>query len=187
MTVVCDLKTSGKEVLIVPLWNWNKSGSWRHVSTVRSNCTFMELKYSKKVKDSLVRLSNCTFMELKFHRTVQGTPRPHRSNCTFMELKLVTKSCLWLCLGVLIVPLWNWNIGEELQHQTVDSSNCTFMELKWRRMKRKTKRLPGSNCTFMELKCTIPDLFPPGRRVLIVPLWNWNLEKLKRKLEKESF
>ena len=68
----------------------------------------MELKFLHRCRRTAQQVcSNCTFMELKFHRTVQGTPRPHRSNCTFMELKLVTKSCLWLCPGVLIVPLWN--------------------------------------------------------------------------------
>ena len=77
--------------------------------------------------------------------------------------------------------------NEWQQPSRLESSNCTFMELKLANEWQQPSRLESSNCTFMELKCTIPDLFPPGRRVLIVPLWNWNLEKLKRKLEKESF
>ena len=56
-------------VLIVPLWNWNW---WAHQ-------TWQKQEFS----------SNCTFMELKLRNRRHGRNGFFRSNCTFMELKLL--------------------------------------------------------------------------------------------------
>ena len=54
---------------------------------------------------------------------------------------------------VLIVPLWNWNVGTELiLNNGPMGSNCTFMELKLAKSKKEVIEITGSNCTFMELK-----------------------------------
>ena len=53
-------------VLIVPLWNWNKSGYFQGTDTSRFNRTFMELKYGSLAAASSVNPGfNRTFMELK--------------------------------------------------------------------------------------------------------------------------
>ena len=54
-------------VLIVPLWNWNRTiASWANDSK-GFNRTFMELKYRKEVYLKLVKDGfNRTFMELKY-------------------------------------------------------------------------------------------------------------------------
>ena len=51
-----------------------------------------------------------------------------------MELKYVSGDKQVAKIDVLIVPLWNWNMAEQLQESFDDSFNRTFMELKlvWR-------------------------------------------------------
>ena len=46
---VTDSPRSKILVLIVPLWNWNEVSAVGAVSAIRSNCTFMELKYDYAV------------------------------------------------------------------------------------------------------------------------------------------
>ena len=52
-----------------------------------------------------------------------------------MELKLLKVDNLHHAVGVLIVPLWNWNFISENVKFLVERSNRTFMELKLRIMK----------------------------------------------------
>ena len=54
----------------------------------------------------------------------------------------------------LIVPLWNWNGGDDTVRHADDGFNRTFMELKLDKDKR-----VGFPCAG-----------------LIVPLWNWNFD-----------
>ena len=62
---------------------------------VRSNRTFMELKWTKpRNKEEAEMSSNRTFMELKSDKNVEDWIDIHRSNRTFMELK-----CLYRLLG----------------------------------------------------------------------------------------
>ena len=91
-----------------------------------------------------------------------------------MELKQVRYFIPHLLPGVLIAPLWNWNVAA-LGVKRVDVGfNRTFMELKRRDMDEASRCPIGFNRTFMELKRDFPtDLLPPTR-VLIAPLWNWN-------------
>ena len=100
---------------------------------------------------------------------------------------------------VLIAPLWNWNcVNYKTLHSylrsnrtfmelkctmrcrlsiATSSSNRTFMELKLRYL-RKTYRYSGSsNRTFMELKSQIWSSSHSWIRVLIAPLWNWNIQR----------
>ena len=74
-------------------------------------------------------------------------------NRTFMELKFPRKSVFAHHLGVLIVPLWNWNFEDNVSAVVVTwCFNRTFMELKYKFTAHSTWWL----------------------LVLIVPLWNWN-------------
>ena len=77
----------------------------------------MELKSKKvAVKDECKRCSNRTFMELKSDKT-------ERRRKSYM---------------VLIVPLWNWNLlNDVVVGWSATGSNRTFMELKY-----DTKYLP---------------------------------------------
>ena len=142
-------------VQIVPLWNWNIGGMRETFFIVRSNCTFMELKWYLVgvFLISWVR-SNCTFMELKFVEDQFCAYRISRfklylygieievkdpfvleacsSNCTFMELKSSKTGSHRAHRQVQIVPLWNWNtVGTQKEMQPISGSNCTFMELKF--------------------------------------------------------
>ena len=83
----------------------------------------------------------------------------------------------WVKTGsnVLIVPLWNWNPVFTV-HVTVSlCSNCTFMELKSTNYPFERAAFKSSNCTFMELKWRAWTLSLTSSFVLIVPLWNWNI------------
>ena len=107
--------------------------------------------------------------------------RAERTSCfnrTFMELK-------YPCAQrhkpshafVLIVPLWNWNVLLSPAIGAASGFNRTFLELKLSFLTITNSRKECFNRTFMELK------FKSNRynriknsRVLIVPLWNWNVE-----------
>ena len=75
-------------VLIAPLWNWNMETHWIGWAIIRSNRTFMELKFGYPLRPP----------------SVHGC-----SNRTFMELKCVTQAFILKQWRVLIAPLWNWN------------------------------------------------------------------------------
>ena len=58
--------------------------------------------------DSLVAVrSNRTFMELKYSKAIQERRKGNSSNRTFMELKLRLACRSLYPAWVLIVPLWN--------------------------------------------------------------------------------
>ena len=124
-------RTRRQPVLIVPLWNWNRSAFLLAFCLLCSNCTFMELKWKTLCQICLPSKS---------------------SNCTFMELKLTRSSCFPATAPVLIVPLWNWNWVCNTTYGFVQSSNCTFMELKCCWSTWCYSCWLCSNCTFMELK-----------------------------------
>ena len=63
--------------------------------------------------------------------------------------------------GVLIAPLWNWNISW--------NSNLDIYQ--------------RSNRTFMELKSMLPAAGSAQIGVLIAPLWNWNFPKATEQSE----
>ena len=141
---------------------------------MRSNRTFMELKYvsvipptlnltvlivplwnwnlQNRIINSTSICSNRTFMELKYTTSLCEAPSFERSNRTFMELKCKIAKARSYGLSVLIVPLWNWNRREFQRWKTLEGSNRTFMELKWR---------SAETISMLQV-------------VLIVPLWNWN-------------
>ena len=52
------------------------------------------------------------------------------SNRTFMELKFINITKFYVHVGVLIVPLWNWNSILLVGIIAILRSNRTFMELK---------------------------------------------------------
>ena len=96
-------------VLIVPLWNWNLRYPNTKLRKKSSNCTFMELKLDKEDNRSIwaqvliVPLWNWNYL---------------------IYFNLLSN------LSVLIVPLWNWNLYAAEVCCTMLCSNCTFMELK---------------------------------------------------------
>ena len=92
-----------------------------------------------------------------------------------MELKLGYTSSVMSNNNVLIVPLWNWNESTAREIELPNSFNRTFMELKYLEKMLKELVLRSFNRTFMELKYNITELISfRERKVLIVPLWNWN-------------
>ena len=101
------------------------------------------------------------------------------SNRTFMELKYIDIDDVFSTSDVLIVPLWNWNTCKGCTKLAILSSNRTFMELKSVRHLRRW-RCARSNRTFMELKLHCKRNIRQSARVLIVPLWNWNLVSEER-------
>ena len=97
-------------VLIAPLWNWNKWASIWETKSLCSNRTFMELKYEHQLwEQNQLQSSNRTFMELKYLHSSVVIKTHISSNRTFMELK--------------------WRRLSNFLH-TFLSSNRTFMELK---------------------------------------------------------
>ena len=120
-------------VLIVPLWNWNASvpnGSWSAADGI--NCTVVELKLA--YCDSVHHVVYCI-------------------NCTVVELKLLLIVFHYWTQFVLIVPLWNWNLGG-YGAPVLD----TFVLI-----------VPLWNWNTVGCVSTTAD-----SSVLIVPLWNWN-------------
>ena len=141
------------EVLIVPLWNWNRQTTPQPVGMAGFNRTFMELKLILFLHRDLASFSfNRTFMELKFPDGLSGLDGSgvlivplwnwnsvirywrssrRRFNRTFMELKSSNTYVVGNGRVVLIVPLWNWNLPK---YETALASglgfNRTFMELK---------------------------------------------------------
>ena len=124
--------STNDRVLIVPLWNWNHvyCTGWRIAAC--SNCTFMELKSSNYIVRRTAWCSNCTFMELKLPRGILPSMK---------SVVLIVPLWNWNLGGgvdslpaeeVLIVPLWNWNSRYTQTASEKMSSNCTFMELKYR-------------------------------------------------------
>ena len=97
-----------------------------------------------------------------------------------MELKYENLTKLFTKVGVLIVPLWNWNDETEAFGTWAPCSNRTFMELKLDKEIAEVYKLQSSNRTFMELKFLRSIAFKAIFHVLIVPLWNWNPIWLRR-------
>ena len=85
-----SLQVEKCKVLIVPLWNWNYF--FPSCLVFRYNCI------------------NCTVVELKLVREFQNAKWHIRINCTVVELKPNKIIELSDKNGVLIVPLWNWNV-----------------------------------------------------------------------------
>ena len=120
-----------REVLIVPLWNWNFRQNGGRITSNRFNRTFMELKHvshhnpridnnvlivplwnwnlRKSSFFSVRRCFNRTFMELKQDTSDAEAVEFGSFNRTFMELKPSSKTYCSFNWCVLIVPLWNWN------------------------------------------------------------------------------
>ena len=68
----------------------------------------MELKLLSFLKVHLLLLrSNRTFMELKFVSSTRPLINKNGSNRTFMELKFMSDKYINIRQSVLIVPLWN--------------------------------------------------------------------------------
>ena len=140
-------------VLIVPLWNWNKTYFANDGDGVSFNRTFMELK-------SVFFLTS--------------RPYPLGFNRTFMELKYEKWIRRSWSLSVLIVPLWNWNNGN---FEIDEEGNLVLIVPLWNwNLKGFARRLNVSwfNRTFMELKWKQRKRLSISVFVLIVPLWNWN-------------
>ena len=120
-------------------------------------------------------------------------------NCTVVELKHQADSTSINLNNVLIVPLWNWNyLFDIFSHDSSFSINCTVVELKLWKLKRVNRMRARINCTVVELKrfrrhriprpwrcinCTVVELKRISfmltifsLSVLIVPLWNWNVQ-----------
>ena len=118
-------------VLIVPLWNWNNRSAACSLSSLSSNCTFMELKLHQGSQGYAVgKRSNCTFMELKL---VNHAPLVEKQSVLIVPLwnwNLVCAQKGTQTIVVLIVPLWNWNKWASIWETKSECSNCTFMELK---------------------------------------------------------
>ena len=95
-----------------------------------------------------------------------------------MELKCRIKRWRLTNFIGLIVPLWNWNGAKSLEIIRVDGFNRTFMELKLLRILSVGIGKVGFNRTFMELKLPVILKETPSFHGLIVPLWNWNKEKI---------
>ena len=98
-------------------------------------------------------------------------------NRTTMELKQVLSEFVRLLARLLIEPLWNWNakvvpfwIGQRI------TFNRTTMELKLGYFSFFPSSRRAFNRTTMELKleCLIVE-HNHTYRLLIEPLWNWNL------------
>ena len=140
-------------VLIVPLWNWNRHKN----KLVYKRNTFKSYLYGIEIGKAceLGKLGKC-------------------SNRTFMELKCHNYSDLISDWEVLIVPLWNWNSLIVWKPYSGVCSNRTFMELKLNTGRNLNAQLYCSNRTFMELKLKLARILSKRKRVLIVPLWNWN-------------
>ena len=78
-------------------------------------------------------------------------------------------------IRVLIEPLWNWNMKQSAAFMDPISLNRTFMELKCRCLQSWATMVFRLNRTFMELKSNCYPNKGTAERVLIEPLWNWNL------------
>ena len=194
-------ESSVKSVLIVPLWNWNylNHSTKRWVGSF--NRTFMELKSKWTPANSSsiycfnrtfmeLKLTLCfyycyylfcfnrTFMELKSHTITSPCRLTSSFNRTFMELKFEFPLYIHLRSFVLIVPLWNWNHAHMLRTCKGCSFNRTFMELKSCKEYAYNPRSFRFNRTFMELKFQARQFRMLQISVLIVPLWNWNINLL---------
>ena len=99
-----------RDVLIVPLWNWNSDTICLHLGDPSSNRTFMELKFDG--------CRGCYFK----HQKVLIVPL-WNWNRILWSSSIMNKK-------VLIVPLWNWNFYFLFLMIERKSSNRTFMELK---------------------------------------------------------
>ena len=99
-----------KQVLIVPLWNWNNSWHTKGNAADSSNRTFMELKsikiYSTENSEVVLIVPLWNWNMNKYVREVMANKG---SNRTFMELKSLIPYWMASKSPVLIVPLWNWN------------------------------------------------------------------------------
>ena len=148
--------------------------SWQHTS----NCTNMELKPDSRLqRPEFLGASNCTNMELK-----QGPERLQIIrhilliapiwNWNFMSGPVLSEAKL-----LLIAPIWNWNCYSMLSSRSFDvTSNCTNMELKRLRCSGAYRSFLTSNCTNMELKLYSDASVWCCQRLLIAPIWNWNLD-----------
>ena len=119
---------------------------------------------------------------------------------TFMELKHVRQARTGPGCDVLLVPLWNWNDYCPESVLLLASFTRTFMELKLLTCYNTIlpflkfysylygietsirnggfHLLKGFTRTFMELKLPFPATSQDWRKVLLVPLWNWNFTAL---------
>ena len=77
---------------------------------------------------------------------------------------------------VLIVPLWNWNDLTASTNALSTGFNRTFMELKCNTAVTQNTIPFRFNRTFMELKFIHVRIRSRVVSVLIVPLWNWNIQ-----------
>ena len=125
-----DLPDDLNKVLLVPLWNWNIYTDGENHAAICFTRTFMELKLEcDKFKEN----------KEEFYSYLYG-----------IETHLYNAFLLFQV--VLLVPLWNWNFGS------------TPMKTSWICFTR----------TFMELKLETDKAFCIDIQVLLVPLWNWN-------------
>ena len=112
------VRACGLSVLIVPLWNWNTYKKGQDIQKKkRINCTVVELKHWD------VRIAEICIDSI---------------NCTVVELKPALAAIRCSSISVLIVPLWNWNLAclSEVLFWLF-CINCTVVELKLCSNKRK--------------------------------------------------
>ena len=120
------------DVQIVPLWNWNSPDTY---SPSWTGAAFKLYLYGIEIRK---RCDNFVFSNA-FKLYLYG-------------IEIVPKDNGGWLGKVQIVPLWNWNIGNNRASNNSLGSNCTFMELKYQTKENVTAKV----------------------KVQIVPLWNWN-------------
>ena len=111
----------------------------------------IEMPEDCRASSSTLR-SNCTFMELKLSIVSRLISSATRSNCTFMELKLQTIRRLAAAISVQIVPLWNWNWVESWVGRKGMQFKLYLYGIEMLNLRRRNMISESSNCTFMELK-----------------------------------
>ena len=91
--------------------------------------------------------------------------------------------------GLLIAPLWNWNSKDiGIASPSTLAFNRTIVELKLRLQVQPLVSSKTFNRTIVELKRYSPFAFSfLGGRLLIAPLWNWNLLESLTPLVKPHF
>ena len=161
-------------VLLVPLWNWN----------VGSFCQFdLERQFYSYLYGIETGKAKATFLYIiKFYSYLYGIEtfdlqeknlEYYRFTRTFMELKLDKVYGQFKSDGVLLVPLWNWNILGDSLYQKLLGFTRTFMELKRIFLISPLVALAfysylyGIETHYYQRRCNMCY-------VLLVPLWNWN-------------
>ena len=186
------------QVLIAPLWNWNKSvtGKDSH-GDKSSNRTFMELKWRRESRAAgrsrvlIAPLWNWNFiyfLGINAAHIVLIAPlwNWNLDSAAYTRLRenvLIAPLWNWNAdyyriwcnfYKVLIAPLWNWNVSD-WQPSQPDVRVLIAPLWNWNVVRQRYATAEySSNRTFMELKFRLHDDVGNVPLVLIAPLWNWN-------------